>query len=98
MSKYRKDAAVDENQPEIVKQLRGIPGVSVEPGHDDLLVGCRGVTYWFELKNPAKLTKNGRLPIAQMKRAQIDLLRSWRGQYNIVSDIDEILEIIGVTR
>lgn len=42
MSKYRRAARIDKNQPEIVKILRSVPGVSVELGKDDI----RGVTYW----------------------------------------------------
>ena len=98
MSKYRQAAKVDANQSGIVKQLRSIPGVTVAPGHDDILIGWKGQTFWMEIKDPAKLTKDGRLPLAQMKPSQIDLLREWKGQYNIVSDIDEILQIMGINR
>lgn len=50
MSKYRQAAKVDRSQTAIVRQLRSIPGVTVEPGHDDVLCGWKGVTYWFEIK------------------------------------------------
>jgi hypothetical protein len=36
MSKWRRAAKVDEAQAEIVAFLRAMPGVTVEPGHDDV--------------------------------------------------------------
>ena len=57
MRLMRRAARVDKNQKEIVKALRSIPGVSVALGHDDLLVGFRSKTYWFELKSSEKASK-----------------------------------------
>ena len=98
MSKNRYSARIDENQPYIVEELRKIQGVTVELDCNDIIVGYQGVNFWFEIKDPAKLTKDGRLPLAQMKQSQIDLLRDWKGQYSIVSDIDEILQIMGFSK
>lgn len=43
MSKHRYAASVDKNQPEIVKALRKIPGVTVQVGMDDILIGRNGM-------------------------------------------------------
>ena len=53
MSKWRRAAKVDANQNEIRKELEAL-GYSVVPGHDDILVGHRGKTYWFEIKTGPK--------------------------------------------
>ncbi|KKK84038.1 hypothetical protein LCGC14_2787400, partial [marine sediment metagenome] len=42
---------IDSNQREIVKSLRKIPGITVELNHHDFLLGYKGKTYWFEIKN-----------------------------------------------
>lgn len=87
MSKYRMAAKVDANQKEIVKALRDIPGVSVETGHDDLLIGRDGKTYWVEIKESEK---------ACLQPSQEKLLENWNGHYMIAWNIDMILEEIGV--
>ena len=66
MSKWRKAAKVDANQADIVKELRAL-GYSVELNHDDILVGHRGKTYWFEIKTGPK---------AEVKESQKKLFRS----------------------
>jgi len=92
MSKYRRAAAVDQNQSEIVAQLRQIPGVSVELGHDDFLLGTHGLTFWYELKNPDKISKEtGQLLESAIKPDQKRLRADFRGHYKIVSSFDEIL-------
>jgi hypothetical protein len=88
MSKYRRAAKVDGNQAEIVKALRAIPGISVATRHDDILVGYRGRTYWYELKKSVK---------AEVKPGQEMLRQTWQGHYAIVSSVEEILaEITGI--
>jgi len=98
MSKYRRAAKIDENQPEIVKQLRSIPGVTVEPNHDDILIGYRGKTYWIELKNPDTIKKSGGFKKGAVKKSQVDLLNTFTGHYAICSTIKEILKEIGVSK
>jgi len=96
--KYRRAARVDSNQSDIVKDLRKIPGVTVEPGHDDILVGFRGKTYWVEIKDPAKtLKKNGELKDGALKNSQEKLKAEWTGNYIIAWSLDQILEEIGIT-
>jgi len=92
----RRAAKVDENQPKIVKALRDIPGVTVEVGHDDILVGYSGVTYWFELKAPSAEDRDGNVRQGEKKPSQIKLEAEWAGHYRIVSRIDQILEDMGI--
>lgn len=88
MSKYRMAAKVDANQKEIVKALRDIPGVTVEPNHDDILVGYKGRTYWYEIKTPSSKKR--------IQPSQIKLLEHWTGHYDVVCTLDTILQEIGI--
>ena len=81
---------IDNNQQQIVKALRKVPGVSVATNHDDILVGVRGYTYWFELKN-----RDGR---NRIQPAQQKLMNEWTGHYQVVRSIDDILHAIGITK
>ncbi len=83
MPRRRKDR-VDSNQAEIVKDLRKL-GYSVIPGHDDILVGKNGRTYWFELKENSK---------SKLQPSQEELLEEYQGHYKIVWSLDMILEDI----
>jgi len=85
---HRRAAKVDANQPEIVKALRAINGVTVELGMDDLLIGYKGANYWIELKEVGKEK--------QIKPHQAMLAEKWKGQYLITSSLDEILELMGI--
>ena len=78
---------IDQNQPEIVKALRKIPGVTVELGMDDILVGYQGKTYWYEIKVGEK---------SAVKPSQVKLLENWKGHYKIVWNLEMILEDIGM--
>ena len=88
-------AKVDDNQPEIVNQLRSIPGVTVWNTHQlgkgfpDIIVGYKGVNYLFEIKN-----RHGKLLIPLSEQEFYD---NWQGQTEIVYDLDEILEVMGLT-
>lgn len=94
MSKFRQAARVDDNQGQIVSMLRSM-GASVETGHDDLLVGFRGKTFWFEIKDPKKtLKKNGDYKAGTKKPSQIKLENEWKGQYKIVHSFEEIVDEI----
>lgn len=95
--KYRRAAKVDANQPEIVAILRDVPGVTVQTGMDDILVGHQGRTYWFEIKEPRTLSKTtGEILEAEIKPSQKLLRATWAGHYRIVTNVDEILQEIGV--
>lgn len=87
---------VDANQNAIVSLLRLINGVSVEPDHDDILVGYNGVTYWFELKNPNVANKSGKVFESAKKKSQKKILARFCGHYKIVTTLIEILQEIGI--
>lgn len=85
MSKHRRAAKIDANQPEIVKELRD-KGISVAVNHDDILVGYKGKTYWIEIKTGPK---------AEIKPSQVKLLDEWKGHYMIAWTAQMILNEIG---
>lgn len=88
---------IDNNQSDIVDKLREIPGIKVEVGHDDILVGYRGKTYWFEIKNPDKVSKKGAFILrSAIKPSQYKLLDTFTGHYSIVWTLNQILKEIGV--
>jgi len=94
----RIDAKVDSNQPEIVRQLRGIPGVKVVStaalgkGFGDIVVGYRRVNYLIEIKNGDFPPSKRKLTDAEKKfHAQ------WTGQIDIAKNFEECLEIIGIS-
>lgn len=97
MGQNRYAKRTDTNEKDIVKTLKGIPGVSVETDHHDILVGYRGLTRWYEIKNPDEISKTtgepypGRLTPAEQRRKD-----TWTGHYKIVSTAEEILEDLGV--
>ena len=87
MSKYRRAAKVDGNQTEIVEALRAIPNLTVALTHDDILVGYKGLTYWYEIKVSEKAT---------IQPSQVDLIADWKGHYKIVWSLDMILEDLNI--
>ena len=92
MANWRKSKgreSTDSNQKDIVKALRAIPGVSCEIGHDDILVGYKGRSYWYELK-AKKPTPS------QIKPDQYRIWETWTGHYRIIWELDQILEDIGI--
>lgn len=92
----RKDK-IDGNQNAIVSELRRIPGVSVETGHDDILVGYQGRTYWFEIKAEDALSKKtGEIRDSALKDSQKTLIRDFNGHYRVVWSIVQILEDVGI--
>ena len=95
----RRAAKVDDNQSGIVKALRQIPGMTVEVGHDDILVGYKGRTYWFEIKRPEAVSKiTGGIKPSEITVSELNRLCNWTGHYQVVWNIDQILnEIEGET-
>jgi hypothetical protein len=95
----RRAAKVDRNQAEIVKALRQIPGVSVQPIHTigkgcpDLLCGVRGVNLLMELKD-GDLPKSAR----KLSADEHEFYRNWNGQYAIVESIDDALRLVKAVR
>jgi hypothetical protein len=97
INRYAKRA--DLNQTGIVQGLRSIPGVSVQTEHNDILVGFRNKTFWFEIKSENSVSKKtGKVLQSRKRGSQIVLEKNWAGHYSIVSSIDEILIEIGVTK
>lgn len=84
--KYRGyNAKRDENEPDIVVALRKI-NASVKRLDDiDLLVGWQGRNFLLECK-----TEKGALTDSQE-----EMVRTWRGQYEIVRTPEEALRAIG---
>lgn len=87
---------IDVNQPGIVKALRAIPGVTVELDHDDILCGYKGRTYWFEIKAPDTIGKDGKVRESCIKDSQKHIRATFTGHYRIVSSLDEILQDMGI--
>ena len=91
---------MDDNQTRIVKELRKLPGITVDLDHDDILVGYEHPqgrrNYWFEVKNPDRcLNKDGKLLKSALRPSQEKLLKEWKGQYKVVWSVKQILEEIG---
>ena len=91
-------AKIDANQNAIVSALRDIPGVTVDVGHNDIIVSRLGVNYWYEIKNPSEIKKDGTLKAGALRPKQEKLRDTWTGHYKVVSTLEEILQDIGVTR
>lgn len=85
----RRAARADENQPEVVKALRGIGAEvrhthGVHKGFPDLCVGFRGNTLLIEVKSPkGKLTK-----------PQEDFFATWPGQAAVVTSAEEAIDYV----
>ena len=70
-------------------------GFSVELGHDDILVGYAGKTYWVEIKDPDKtLNKDGSWRAGAIKPSQIKLQNEWKGAYLIATSFEQIVDYI----
>lgn len=90
MSRYAR--RTDANQTAIMDALRKIPGVTVKPRHDDLLVGFTGSTFWFEVKAPDKVSKRtGKVLESAKRKSQKKLDREWTGHRKTVTTVEEII-------
>ena len=99
MSKYRRAARVDDNQSSIVSVLRSLPGITVQVGHDDILVGHKGKNYWYEVKNPNTISKRtGEILDSKIKTSQKYIRQSWSGHYRLVWSVEQILDDLGIVR
>ena len=78
---------VDSNQSGIVKTLRKIPGVEVDVDRDDIFVGRNGKNYWFEIKDPSEVGKDGKIRESAIKPSQKKLLETWPGHYSITVNL-----------
>ena len=88
-------ARTDANQPEIVRQLRQLPGVSVAvtarqgEGFPDIVVGWRA-NWLIEIKDPEKPKRDRRLTEDQAR-----FHSEWNGQVDIAETFDDVLKIMG---
>jgi hypothetical protein len=92
---FMRKRKVDVNQPELVDQIRQIPGVSVRHTHMvgagfvDLVVGFRGKNFLLELKNPDMPPSKRKLTPDEEK-----FFKEWTGQVAIVHNLEDVLKII----
>ena len=91
-------ARIDDNQNEIVGQLRSVPGLTVAitsglgHGMGDFIIGWQGVNSWIELKDGDKPPSKRKLTPAERKfHAQ------WAGQIDVALTFEDCLRIIGVS-
>jgi len=95
----RRAQRTDDNQADIVKALRAIPGVTVDLGHDDILVGCKGNSYWFEIKHPSAVSpRTGKVRPSEKTQTERSREIYWEGHYSIVWSFEQILDEIGIER
>ena len=95
----RRAARIDANQPEIVQQLRSVPGVKVcitsqvGGGFPDIIIGYHGANYLIELKDSNKPPSKRKLTPAEKKWHKM-----WSGYGQIATCItfEECLEAIGI--
>lgn len=94
--RMRRRAAIDRNQPDIVKRLRAV-GCTVQPLHSvgggcpDLLVGFQGRNVLLELKDGDKPPSAQRLTDDQAEWHAV-----WRGQVAVVNSIEGALAALGI--
>lgn len=83
---------VDRNQSDLVSLMRRIPGIKVKPTHmvgdgfTDVVVGFRGRTYLFEIKDPSQPPSKRRLTPDEQKFHQ-----EWTGHIAVIETIDDVL-------
>jgi Holliday junction resolvase len=84
---------IDENQTQIVEELRK-RGFSVAvtsslgKGFPDIVVGRKNKNFLFELKDNKKTTSQKKLTPDEEKFKE-----GWKGQYNVVETIEEIIKL-----
>lgn len=86
---------VDDNQSELVKQIRQIPGVTVAHTHTigngfvDVIAGYNGVNYLLEIKDPKKPPSSRKLTKDEER-----FHKAWTGQIAVVETLDDVLKIL----
>ena len=84
---------VDDNQKEIVKALRQIPGCTVQSlaacgkGVPDLLVGWQGENILMEIKNCKR-------PSAKLTSDQVKWHKAWTGGVYVVKCFEDAIEVM----
>jgi hypothetical protein len=83
---------IDANQQKIVEDLRQLPGVTVVVDKDDILLGFRNSTFWYEFKNPDKISKKtGELLESSKTKRQKELDKTYTGHRRYITTFEEIL-------
>ena len=93
----RRAARVDDNQTEIVKDLRGVYATvthlhAVGDGCPDILVGYKGINYLMEIKDGDKPPSDRKLT-----KPQVAWHRDWRGTVHVVLSSQEAFAVLGLT-
>ena len=92
----RRIARTDDNQQQIVKQLRKL-GCSVAitsmigKGFPDFIVGYKGRNYMIELKDGKRKPSEKGLTMDEAK-----FFTAWSGQIDKCESLDEICKVIGI--
>ena len=92
----RRKARIDDNQKQIVTQLRAygcsvFSTASIGKGFPDIVVGYRGKNYMFEIKDGAKSKSRQKLTPDEQK-----FFETWRGQIAVIKNIYDALIVIGI--
>jgi hypothetical protein len=88
----------DDNQAQLVKQMRKIPGLKVRHTHTigqgfpDVVVSFRGVNYLFEIKDPSKPPSARKLTEDEQKFHD-----EWTGQVAVVETIEDVMDALSLT-
>lgn len=85
---------VDNNQSAIVRTLRSVPGVTVDPrpaqigrGFPDIIVGFNRKNYLYEIKQTVK---------DELTDDEIRFKLNWAGHWKQVTTAEEILKDMGI--
>jgi hypothetical protein len=85
---------IDNNQEQLVKQMRRIPGLKVKHTHIvkgfvDVVIGYQGINYLLEIKDPGKPPSKRKLTDDEQK-----FHNEWTGQVAVVETIDDVIKLI----
>ena len=90
-ARNRYAARTDQNQAQILRELREIPGLDVveikEPV--DLMIGHQAMNYLFEVKRADKVNR----PSAYTPQ-QRQFLKDWPGQVRVATTTEDILDVV----
>jgi Holliday junction resolvase len=91
MSRTRYRSRVDQNQKDIMRELRRLGATVIDAsgvgrGFPDLVVGYQGRTFLLEVKNPER---KGVLNLLQEK-----FFEDFRGEAYVAGTVDEAIEIL----
>ena len=95
----RRALRIDDNQKDIVDKLMKLPGISVDVGHDDIIVGWQGKNFWYEVKKQSEVSrKTGEIRSSALTHTERNRLMYWPGHYKVVWTFEQILEDMGYER